>query len=196
MGTKVCIRCDEEKEESNFSKKAGKSSRIGVCKPCKKKRNRANKIVRELDMNRVENINKNGNRIVLTNMQRQWEEEITLNHAKELFVLGFANVIEPNYLELTKKREMKNYLFEIEKYTCAYCGKYGDTVDHVRPSSKGGLDLLRNWVVSCKGCNQDKGRTAPAVYLKNHPECMQHFINTSYYRQWSTKKFKESIMCA
>ena len=38
-------------------------------------------------------------------------------------------------------------------YRCAYCGKYGDTIDHVVPQALGGEDSWTNCVCACTFCN-------------------------------------------
>lgn len=45
---------------------------------------------------------------------------------------------------------------------CAYCGKPGDTIDHVQPKSRGGADTWENQVTACFDCNQAKGNRTPA----------------------------------
>lgn len=42
---------------------------------------------------------------------------------------------------------------------CAYCGKPGDTLDHVRPRSRGGRSDRSNLVCCCATCNRLKGST-------------------------------------
>lgn len=44
-----------------------------------------------------------------------------------------------------------------DRYTCAYCGNYGDTIDHIWPQSLGGKDSYENCVTACKKCNGKKG---------------------------------------
>lgn len=49
-----------------------------------------------------------------------------------------------------------------DRRTCAYCGSKGaDTIDHVFPKSRGGLDVWANLVAACKPCNNDKGDRTP-----------------------------------
>lgn len=43
-----------------------------------------------------------------------------------------------------------------DSYTCAYCKKYGDTIDHVVPRSAGGSTTYENCVASCGPCNRKK----------------------------------------
>lgn len=58
-----------------------------------------------------------------------------------------------------------------DNFTCAYCGGYGDTIDHVIPQSKGGGSTYENCVTACKKCNSKKddmylselGWTLPSV---------------------------------
>lgn len=48
-----------------------------------------------------------------------------------------------------------------DKRTCAYCGKRGDTIDHVFPQSRGGRDEWTNLVCACGPCNQAKADRTP-----------------------------------
>lgn len=44
--------------------------------------------------------------------------------------------------------------------TCAYCGKFGDTIDHIVPQSRGGAGTWDNLITACRSCNNRKaGRT-------------------------------------
>lgn len=49
-----------------------------------------------------------------------------------------------------------------DSYTCAYCGGYGDTLDHVIPESRGGQNTWDNLVAACAPCNGRKGNRTPA----------------------------------
>lgn len=42
-------------------------------------------------------------------------------------------------------------------WRCAYCSKAANTVDHVLPKSKGGVDSWENLVAACLKCNNAKG---------------------------------------
>jgi len=48
-------------------------------------------------------------------------------------------------------------LCERDDWTCAYCGSYGDTIDHVVPRFLGGTNTWDNVVAACKKCNGKKG---------------------------------------
>jgi 5-methylcytosine-specific restriction endonuclease McrA len=41
-------------------------------------------------------------------------------------------------------------------HRCAYCGKHGDTIDHILPRSRGGRDEWLNTVACCSPCNLKK----------------------------------------
>lgn len=43
-----------------------------------------------------------------------------------------------------------------DKGLCQYCGKRGDTIDHVHPRSKGGEHAWENVVLACRPCNGKK----------------------------------------
>lgn len=43
-----------------------------------------------------------------------------------------------------------------DNFTCVYCGKRGDTIDHVLPQSKGGPTSYENCVAACRKCNSKK----------------------------------------
>jgi 5-methylcytosine-specific restriction endonuclease McrA len=44
---------------------------------------------------------------------------------------------------------------------CWMCGGDADTVDHVKPLSKGGAHILANLRSACQSCNSSKGATWP-----------------------------------
>lgn len=52
-------------------------------------------------------------------------------------------------------------ILERDRYMCAYCGRRGDTVDHVIPKSKGGNEERNNLVACCKRCNMKKNNRTP-----------------------------------
>jgi 5-methylcytosine-specific restriction endonuclease McrA len=44
-----------------------------------------------------------------------------------------------------------------DNHSCAYCSAEADTVDHVRPRSRGGKNEWSNVVAACRLCNFKKG---------------------------------------
>lgn len=53
----------------------------------------------------------------------------------------------------------KTRIRERDRYTCVYCGNFGDTIDHIHPRCLGGPDTWWNLVTACSGCNEKKGHT-------------------------------------
>lgn len=49
-----------------------------------------------------------------------------------------------------------------DDYTCQYCGKYGDTIDHIMPKSRGGGNTWANLCVACFDCNNAKSDSTPS----------------------------------
>ena len=58
---------------------------------------------------------------------------------------------------------MRHWVFSRDLWRCAYCGRVGDTLDHVVPKSQGGEDLPSNLVVCCEPCNRRKAAKLLAV---------------------------------
>ena len=44
-----------------------------------------------------------------------------------------------------------------DAHACVYCGLRADTIDHVRPRSRGGQHVWTNVVAACARCNHRKG---------------------------------------
>lgn len=42
-------------------------------------------------------------------------------------------------------------------HRCQYCGDRADTIDHVQPRSRGGVNSWENLVAACRPCNHRKG---------------------------------------
>jgi len=55
----------------------------------------------------------------------------------------------------------KNVLIR-DRHTCQYCGRKGNTVDHILPRSRGGKDVWTNCVCACSYCNTRKNNRTPA----------------------------------
>jgi 5-methylcytosine-specific restriction endonuclease McrA len=45
--------------------------------------------------------------------------------------------------------------------TCGYCGRHGDTIDHIIPQSKGGPNTWENLITACRPCNNRKADRTP-----------------------------------
>lgn len=80
---------------------------------------------------------------------------------------GYAFVISPNTIMLTKKKKsIRKMVLERDNCICYFCGNYGDTLEHLLPISKGGKTNLENCVCACKKCNEQKGNMTESQYQK------------------------------
>lgn len=52
-------------------------------------------------------------------------------------------------------------ILERDGRICQYCGKPGETIDHVMPRSRGGEDSWTNCVCACSSCNRRKNNQTP-----------------------------------
>ena len=66
--------------------------------------------------------------------------------------------------------EVREYLLEKFKRTCAYCNKTDVPmeVEHINPRSRGGSNRISNLTLSCRPCNVKKGNQTASEF--GHPE--------------------------
>jgi 5-methylcytosine-specific restriction endonuclease McrA len=64
------------------------------------------------------------------------------------------------YVRVPYRREVpltRRAVLDRDRHSCAYCGTRADTIDHVRPRSRGGQHVWSNVVAACARCNHRKG---------------------------------------
>jgi hypothetical protein len=68
--------------------------------------------------------------------------------------------------------EVREYLLEKWKHTCAYCGASGVgpnsavlNIDHIRPRARNGSNRISNLALACVKCNEAKGAMDVAVFV-------------------------------
>ena len=61
------------------------------------------------------------------------------------------------YLATADWKKRRLLILQRDGYTCAYCQRDANSVDHVVPRSHGGTDDLDNLVACCSSCNSSKG---------------------------------------
>jgi 5-methylcytosine-specific restriction endonuclease McrA len=64
------------------------------------------------------------------------------------------------YVRVPYRREVpltRRAVLERDAHACVYCGGRADTIDHVRPRSRGGAHVWTNVVAACARCNHRKG---------------------------------------
>jgi 5-methylcytosine-specific restriction endonuclease McrA len=63
-------------------------------------------------------------------------------------------------------------VFARDEWTCQYCGRAAENVDHVIPRSRGGAHTWENVVASCRRCNARKENRSyedVGMTLRRHP---------------------------
>lgn len=79
---------------------------------------------------------------------------------------GRAVVQGPNRIRmLWGRKSFPRYIRERDGFICAYCGQFGNTVDHVWPRSRGGICTPANCVCACRCCNGRKGSLSVGQFI-------------------------------
>ncbi|MDO7906350.1 HNH endonuclease [Paenibacillus sp. JX-17] len=92
-----------------------------------------------------------------TDKGRKWHQEIELELAITLVKEHAAEVVNRTTIRrLYSNKEFRRYILLRDRYTCRFCGRYGDTIDHLLPRAKGGHTTPYNCVCACNMCNQSK----------------------------------------
>ena len=74
-------------------------------------------------------------------------------------------IILTRYVHLPRSRSLpvsRRGVLRRDDHRCAYCGRTANTIDHVQPRSRGGLDSWDNLVACCLRCNNIKSDRTPA----------------------------------
>lgn len=72
-----------------------------------------------------------------------------------------------------------NMILTRDRWTCAYCGEPGSTIDHIFPHSRGGAGTFMNLVAACHACNNYKADRTP------HEAGMQLRFAPYVYDPWA-----------
>jgi hypothetical protein len=121
--------------------------------------------------------------VLVLNAGYEPHDRVTVKHAIRMIVRQVAVIEEAiedkmfgpfpvpkvlrlvRYIRIPRKgkgpRYSKRRLMERDRHSCAYCGKFANTVDHVRPRSHGGISEWTNVVASCLKCNHKKRNRMP-----------------------------------
>ena len=81
-------------------------------------------------------------------------------HSERLAVPVPTVVRLARFVRVPYRREVpltRRAVLDRDAHTCVYCGGRADTIDHVRPRSRGGAHIWTNVVAACARCNHRKG---------------------------------------
>ncbi len=84
----------------------------------------------------------------------------TVMHSARLQMPVPSVVRLSHYVRVPYHREVpltRRAVLDRDGHQCAYCGNRADTIDHVRPRSRGGQHVWTNVVAACARCNHRKG---------------------------------------
>lgn len=99
---------------------------------------------------------------------------------------GLDKIREQNRFRQQKRRDKVRKALIGDGGVCEYCGNEGTTVDHIIPTSKGGLDIPENTVCSCLSCNMKKSNRDLVAFLN---EMLLTSVDFELDRIESNKKF-------
>ncbi|WP_397386422.1 HNH endonuclease [Paenibacillus sp. RRE4] len=103
-----------------------------------------------------------------TDKGRRWHQEVDMELAVTLVKEKAAVVINRYTIRrLFSNKDFKRFILERDKYTCYFCGSYGDTIDHLLPRAKGGHTTPLNCVCACNLCNQSKAAMDADEFMRS-----------------------------
>jgi 5-methylcytosine-specific restriction endonuclease McrA len=88
------------------------------------------------------------------------EASARVMHSERLAVPIPSVVRLSHFVRVPYRREVpltRRAVLERDRHGCVYCGGRADTIDHVRPRSRGGPHSWTNVVAACARCNHRKG---------------------------------------
>jgi 5-methylcytosine-specific restriction endonuclease McrA len=123
---------------------------------CRCGRAEISRAVTELKMSDTADVSIRGRIITITN-RRMYRESIDRVKAAE----RQAAFRERGGGDPERWTAIRAIILTRDGKTCAYCGRYATTVDHVIPRAKGGMHVPHNLVACCKKCNNRKLNRTP-----------------------------------
>jgi len=98
--------------------------------------------------------------LVLAEKATVVEAGAALLHSERTTIEAPSVVRLSRYVRVPYRREVpmtRRAVLDRDDHLCVYCGVRADTIDHVRPRSRGGLHVWTNVVAACARCNRRKG---------------------------------------
>jgi len=98
--------------------------------------------------------------LVLAEKAHVVEAGETVMHSERMAITAPSVVRLSHYVRVPYRRDVpltRRGVLDRDRHECAYCGARADTIDHVRPRSRGGQHVWTNVVAACARCNHRKG---------------------------------------
>ena len=98
--------------------------------------------------------------LVLAKKAIMVEEAGIVMHSERAQVPVPSVVRLSHFVRVPYRREIpltRRAVLDRDDHICVYCSAHADTIDHVRPRSRGGAHAWTNVVAACAKCNHRKG---------------------------------------
>jgi hypothetical protein len=89
--------------------------------------------------------------VLVSNGQIFRSEFLELDAPSVLRLRAFVRIPHRSHAPLTRRA-----VFARDEWTCQYCGRTAENLDHVVPRSRGGTHTWDNVVAACRRCNSRK----------------------------------------
>ncbi|WPS85695.1 HNH endonuclease (plasmid) [Brevibacillus halotolerans] len=176
----TCNHCNTLKYHQEFSLKSKKGDIPLICKKCKQESNvlkqnmlrseastiskivqKYSTYIKQATLDDSSFLNNNRDFIYVIFKDGKHVGEIPVKLAKRYVEEGMSKFIKDYpfvifHLYSTKRNKFRQEILARDNYTCHYCGKFGDTLDHILAEANGGLLTPKNSVCACKKCNNAK----------------------------------------
>ncbi|MCU1423995.1 MAG: endonuclease [Microbacteriaceae bacterium] len=79
-------------------------------------------------------------------------------HSRSMELDAPSVILLTHYVHVPRRRIALTRQAALDRYghVCGYCGKHGDTLDHVVPRARGGTHTWDNVLIACFRCNNKK----------------------------------------
>lgn len=162
---KTCKICNEIKWYKYFESK-GKGKRKTYCKHCKSRHNLGENSSSQYIFD-TQSLKKSDIEVRLKlPSKKRIRYTIPYEQAILLVKEGMAGIVHETLIhKFYDKQTFKKKILQKYNYTCCYCGKVGDTIDHIKPKSNGGISSFSNCICACKRCNKNKDNLSIEEFL-------------------------------
>ncbi|GIN88444.1 hypothetical protein J6TS2_48300 [Heyndrickxia sporothermodurans] len=164
---KTCKICGQTKWYKCFESK-GKRKRRAYCKLCKSRKNEIKKSASSIQYKFDTNLLKKSEIIVRLKLpsKKRIKYKVSYEQAVLMVEEGMAGIVDESYIhKFYDYQTFKKLILKRDNFTCCYCGKFGDTIDHIKPKSNGGISSFNNCICACEECNINKDNLSLEEYL-------------------------------